>query len=530
MNEHKDKSKNNIEWVTLITGSAVLLILGILMAVFPEKGVTLSKKMFSVLTHQMGWIYLWLGMITLVAVIYFMVTKYGRVYLGDNNPTFKKSSILFMTIAAGFGSATMYWIFMESISYYMGPPPGIIALSAEAAEISITASFWHWGFVPWSSYLVCAILVMYTFYIKGKKSFKFSDILNDALDGRVPVFLRKIIDILFVVVTMGALSVTLGLSIPMISSILSDLTGVTRSFGMDMMVIAAIAVVFIASSFVGLEKGMARISSLNIYGCILFLVIVFLASNKVFAMNFFTNGVGLYIREFFSFGFNTDPISNGGFPQGWTIFYLAYWFTFAPFTGIFIAKIAKGHRLKDILMLTMLGGGGGSMLMFMITSSYTMNLELTGKLNCVELMQTTSANNLIVQVLKTLPMAPVMMSLFAIVAILFMATSLDGSAFTLAGVTQKRLDENGNPSTKLKMYWCVALVVFPIILTYAKADLNAIKSVAYVVSFPMVVVIIVSLYGTIKGMHKTFGDMSIREIDEYNDNLCNPESAKNISK
>ncbi len=519
MDENKAKSHNNIEWVTLISGSAVLLIIGALMAMFPEEGVALSKKMFGILTHQMGWIYLWLGIITFGAVIYFMVAKYGRVYLGDKNPSFKKSSILFMTIAAGFGSATMYWIFMESISYYIGPPPGIEPLSIEAGEIAITASFWHWGFVPWSSYLVCAILVMYAFYIKGKKSFKFSDILNDALDGRVPTALRKIIDILFVVVTMGALSVTLGLSIPMISSIISNLTGVTRSFGMDMLVIAAIATVFIVSSFVGLEKGMSRVSSANIYACITFLLIVFLAENKAFALNYFTNGVGIYIREFFSFGFNTDPISNGGFPQGWTIFYLAYWFTFAPFTGIFIAKIAKGHRLKDILLLTMLGGAGGSMLMFMITSSYTMNLELTGALNCVELMQTTDANNLIVQVLRTLPLSQLMMTLFVVVAILFMATSLDGSAFTLAGVTQKKLDKNGNPDTKLKMYWCVALVVFPIILTYAKADLNAIKSVAYVVSFPMVIVIIVSLYGTIKGMNKTFGEMNVKEIEEYNNNL-----------
>lgn len=522
MDKNKAMSnRNNIEWVTLIVGSAVLLIIGALMVMFPEQGVSLSKKMFNILTHEMGWIYLWIGMITLGSVIYFITSKYGRIYLGDNKPTFKKSSILFMTIAAGFGSATMYWLFMESISYYIGPPPGYVPLSAEAGEIAITASFWHWGFVPWSAYLVCAVLVMYAFYIKGKKSFKFSDILNDALDNRVPVIVRKIIDIIFVVVTMGGLSVTLGLSIPMISTIISDLTGLTRTFAMDMSVIGAIAVVFIASSFVGLEKGMSRISSLNVYACIAFLLVVFLAENKVFALNYFTNGVGKYITEFFSFGFNTDPINKGGFPQGWTIFYLAYWFTFAPFTGIFIAKIAKGHRLKDILLLTMLGGGCGSMLMFMITSSYSMNLELTGKLKCVELMQTTNANNLIVQVLRTLPIAPVMMTLFAVVAILFMATSLDGSAFTLAGVTQKKLDKNGNPSTKLKMYWCVALVVFPIILTYAKADLNAIKSIAYVVSFPMVLVILVSLYGTIKGMNKVFGAMTTKEIDEYNKKLIN---------
>lgn len=519
MGKDKVNSKSNIEWVTLIIGSLTLLVIGMLMAIFPKQGVELSKKLFSVLTHEMGWIYLWLGMITTGAVIYFICSKYGRIYLGDNKPTFKKTSILFMTISAGFGSATMYWLFMESISYYMGPPPGYIALSPAAGEIAITASFWHWGIVPWSAYLVCAILVIYAFYIKGKKSFKFSDILNDALDGKVPMFVRKFIDIIFVVVTMGALSVTLGLSIPMISSIIADLTGLSRTFILDISVIGAIAVVFIASSFVGLEKGMARISSANIYACIAFLLVVFLAENKSFMFNYFTNGVGKYITTFFDFAFNTDPIANGGYPQGWTIFYLAYWFTFAPFTGIFIAKIAKGHKLRDILMLTLVGGTAGAMTMFMITSSYTMNLELTGQLKCVELMSTTTPNNLIVQVLKTLPMAPIMMTLFAIVAILFMATSLDGSAFSLAGVTQKKLDENGNPSTGLKMYWCGALVVFPLILSYAKADLSAIKSIAYVVSFPMVVVIIVSLFGTIKGMRKVFGNMSTKEIDEYNEKL-----------
>lgn len=515
----KTKTKSNVEWLTLIVSSVVLLIVGILMVLFPEEGVTLSRKMFGVLTNQMGWIYLWVGMIALVAVIYFIVSKYGMVYLGGDKPTFKRSSILFMTISAGFGSATMYWLFMESISYYIGPPPGYISLSTEAAEVALTTSFFHWGLIPWASYLVCAILVMYAFYIKKKKSFKFSDILNDALDDRLPEFVKKLIDITFVVVTMGALSVTLGLSIPMISEIISSLTGITRSFYLDVSVIGIIAVIFIASSFVGLEKGMARISSLNIYACIIFLVIVFIASDKIFTMNYATNSVGKYFTEFFSFGFNTDPIAKGGFPQTWTIFYMAYWFTFAPFTGIFIAKIAKGYRLKEILMLTLFGGAGGGMLMFMITSSYTMNLELTGALNAVELMQTTDSNNLIVQVLRTLPFAPVMMTLFVVVSILFMATSLDGSAFALAGVTQKKLDENGNPSTKLKMYWAVALVVFPLILTYANADLDAIKNIAYVASFPMVVVIMVSLYGTVKGMKSVFGDMTVKQIREYNQNL-----------
>ncbi len=515
------KSLKNVEWIPLSVGTIILIVMGALLAIFPEEGVALSNEMFSFLTNQLGSLYLWLGMVTFGLTLFFTFSKYGKIYLGDKKPTFSKVSILCMTVAAGFGSATMYWLFMEVISYYIGPPPGILPLSAEAAEIALTASFWHWGFVPWSCYLVCAVLVMYAFYIKGKRSFKFSDILNDTFDGKINVGIRKIIDTIFVVVTMGALSVTLGLSVPMLSRIISFLTGIEVSFVLDMSIIGAIALVFIISSFVGLEKGMQMISKANIYGMLVFLAVVFLASDLAFMANYFTNGVGLFITEFFSFAFNTDPVSGGGFPQGWTIFFLAYWFSFGPTTGVFIAKIAKGHRMGDVLLLTLFGGSVGGMIMFGITSSYTLNLELEGILPLADMLATQDANTVIIETLKTLPIAPVMMTLFTVVCILFMATSLDGAAFSLAGVTSKQLDENGNPSTALKMYWCVALVIFPIILTIANADLNAIKNVAYVVSVPMVAVVLTSIYGAIKGLRKTFGSKTIAEIEEYNNMLGN---------
>lgn len=513
------QSKNKLEWPTIIIGTAIVLLLGVLMVMFPEQGVHISQSMFSMLTNSFGTLYMYFGLFVLIAVLYFALSKYGKVRLATQKPDFSKLQVLFMSICCGFGSATMYWIFMEGPSYFIGPPEGFEAYSVEAAEVALSYSFFNWGLIPWAMYVVCGFVVFYAFYVRKSDSYRLSDIFNHSLGGRVPQWGLKVVDIIFVVVSMGAVSVTLGLSIPMMSHIFSYLTGIPESFLLNVGFILLIAIIFTLSSYVGVGRGMKRLSDANMYLFILFLVMIFLASDKVFTLNYSTNAFGLFLTRFFKMTFETDPISRGGFPQAWVIFFFAYWAACAPATGVFIAKITKGHTIRDAILVPLLGGSLGGMLMFSIAGSYTMHLQFTDRLPVGELLETTDANELILQTLGTLPFSKVMMVLFCIIAILFVAGTLDGNAFSLSAVTSTTLDRNGNPHLAIKLYWCLILTLFPIVLTYAHADLDAIKNIALVVSGPMCIVILCMVYGTIRSMQELFGKMNEEEIEVYNRSL-----------
>lgn len=513
------KKRHHLEWATIIIGTAIVLILGVLMALYPEQGVEISNKMFSALTNNFGALYMYFGAAVLIAIFYFAFSKYGKIRLASNTPEFSKLQILFMSICCGFGAATMYWIFMECPSYYIGPPPGFAPYSVEAAEVALSYSFFNWGLIPWAMYVICGIVVCYAIYVRKSDSYRMSDIFSDSLNGKVPNWAKKLVDIIFVVVSLGAVSVTLGLSIPLMSRIFSHLTGIPESFAVNVAFILFIAVIFTLSSYVGIGKGMKHLSDANMYLFLAFLIIVWLASDKTFWLNYSTNAFGLFLSRFLTMTFQTDPITKGGFPQAWVIFYFAYWAACAPATGVFIAKITKGHTIRDAITIPLIGGTLGGILMFSITGSYTMNLEFTKTLPVGQLLETTDANELIVQVLNTLPFPEIMMGVFVLVAILFMAGTLDGNAFALSAVTTTKLDQHGNPPATIKLYWCLILTLFPIVLTYANAPLNAIKNVAYVVSVPMVFVILVMVYGMIKNMRQIFGKMSVEDIAQYNNNL-----------
>ncbi|WP_066497260.1 BCCT family transporter [Abyssisolibacter fermentans] len=506
------KQRRNIDLPLTIISTALVLLLGISIAIFPQKGKMVADKLLWLLLNGMGSGFLWFTIISLGVLTWLVFSKYGEIKLGKTDPQFSKMQFFAMMICAGFGSATLYWGFLETIYYYIAPPFGIEAQSSLAVEWALTYNYFHWGPSAWALFTICAIPVCYSFYIKEERQLKLSVVCDNALGGKLSSPLKKIIDGLFIVTAMGGVSITLGLSIPMISKCITDLLGISESFAMNVGIILFISVIFTLSSYIGLQKGMSKLSDLNMYLCIIFTIVVFIVGPKLFSINNATNAIGLLITNYFKMSFYTDPVTQGGFPQNWTVFYFAYWFTYGPFMGIFITRIAKGHKLKDVIMMTLVAGSIGSFIMMGIFQNYTLNLQLTGALDAAGMLAAGKDAELILQVLKTLPFPQIMIAIFAIVAILFMATTLDGCSFTLASVTTKKLDSNDNPNPIFKLYWCMAIAFFPLMLVLIDAPINTIKTIAMVVATPMLIVIGIANYGSIKGLLTNFGKLTKEEI------------------
>lgn len=510
------KKTNNINISMTAISSAVMIVLGLLVAVFPEGSTAVANKMFNAILSGLGSVFLWITLASLAFLIWLMLSRYGNIKLGKEEPEFTKPKIFAMIFCAAFGSATMYWCFTEVMYYYIAPPYGIDPRSALAAEWGLAYNFFHWGPSAWSLYTICAIPVVYSFYIKGNKQFRLSAICSTTLGDKWPRSLTKVIDILFIVTCLGAVSITLGLSIPMISKCISAVFGIQPSFGLNIAVILIISAIFTITSYLGLGKGMTKISDLNLILCIIFLGVVLVIGDTLFTVDSITNAFGLMINNYIRMSSWTDPVSKGGFPQAWTVFYWAYWIAFGPGMGVFIARILKGHKLKDVISLSLVAGTVGTLIMHGTFQCYTMTVERAGLVPAADMVANGQSSDMVVAVLGTLPFAKLFIAIFAIVAILFMATTLDSNSFTLASVATKKLSKNGNPSPMFRLYWCLMLSFFPLILVLVDAQLNTIKTIALTVSVPIGFLFIVLNISAFKGIAAQFGSMTSSEINEYN--------------
>ena len=220
------------------------------------------------------------------------------------------------------------------------------------------------------------------------------------------------------------------------------------------------------------------------------------------------------LQNFVQMSLFTDPIGQSGFPQGWTIFYWLYWIAYAPFTGIFIAKISKGRTLRSVIINTIVSGSVGCFFFFGVIASLSIDRQLKGMVDMVGMLAAGNDTAAIINVLQTLPASGIFMVVFCIVSILFLATTLDGAAFTMASTATIGLKEGEEPHPFHRLFWCVALALVPLTMIFIGADINTIKTCAIITGVPIIFVMLVLIVGWVKWMTKDYGRFSADKMEQ----------------
>jgi BCCT family betaine/carnitine transporter len=337
-------------------------------------------------------------------------------------------------------------------------------------------------------------LLLPAFYVRKIPVLRISAVCEEMLGNfkyRKP--LGKLIDALTILSIVGGMGVSLGVGIPLVSAGIGKIFGIGQTFTLNLVVLVIIAVIFSISSFVGIDRGMKRLSDLTLYLAILFIAFIFIAGPTGFIVKNFTNSMGLMITNYAKMSLFTDPIGNSGFPELNTIFLFTLALNYAALMGIFITKISKGRTIREMI-LTCLGGISiGTWIMFGINGGFTMHSELSGE---VLLTEAETAQIGLFEALGTLPGGGLIIPIvFTLITVGFLTTSLDSASFTLAASATKQLDENGNPGSKFRLMWCVALALVPLSIMFAGAPFTAIKTICIVLSVPFLFVIIGMLIG-----------------------------------
>ncbi|CAM3132252.1 choline transporter [Staphylococcus argensis] len=504
-----------MDWTTFIGTVVVLLVAVIPMMVFPKASQDVITRINDAISGSLGAVYLALGLLILGFVLYIAFGKYGNVTLGKatDRPEFNNFSWAAMLFCAGIGSDILYWGVIEWEFYYQVPPNGAKGMTDEALSYATTYGMFHWGPIAWAIYVLPALPIGYLVFVKKKPVYKISQACRPILKGQTDKLLGKIVDILFIFGLLGGAATSLALGVPMISAGIERLTGLdSENMVMRSIILLTITVIFAISSYTGLKKGIQKLSDVNVWLSFLLLAFVFIIGPTVFMMETTVTSVGDLLKNFFHMATWLEPFGGidgrkeTNFPQDWTIFYWSWWIVYAPFIGLFIARISKGRTLKEVVLGTMVYGTLGCILFFGIFGNYAVYLQITHEFDVINFLNHHSTEATIIEVMHHLPMPSITIVLFLISAFLFLATTFDSGSYILASASQKVVV--GEPLRANRLFWAFALCLLPfsLMLVGGERALEVLKTASILASVPLIVIFLIMMISFMR----TLGNDRIR--------------------
>lgn len=516
MKQEKTNSlKDRYEVALMVISVALILALVVGLTLFPEQGTQMAGQVMKVLTHTFGSTMQLITAIILIFLIGLGFSKYGNIRFGNEKPQYKTVSWVAMMFFTGLGAGTVYWAFLEWGYHFNAAPQlaGAPISEAYAYELSLAYSIYDWGPAAWALLCVFVLPFAYHYYIKKDNELRFSALCKYSVgEKRVKGWFGKIVNFLFIFAAVGSICISAGASASTIAASIASLFGITTSFVLMVGVLIGTAVLYSITSLLGIEKGMRKISDWNVYFCIALLLFILIAGPTQYILNSLVNSLGLLSKEFVRMTLWTDPVAQTGYPQDWTVFYLVYWLVFGPFTGLFVAKISKGRTIREIIINMLITGTAGLFVFFGIVTAYQQHLRIDGILDIPAMLTNGQSEMIAEATINSLPFNKLAMVLYLVVIVLFLATTLDATSFTLSSTVSKGLKQNEEPKKGLKFMWCLILVAIPIAIAYIGTDINTIKAIVLATGLPLLVILAIIYHGFLREMYKDYGDKSKDDI------------------
>jgi BCCT family betaine/carnitine transporter len=303
---------------------------------------------------------------------------------------------------------------------------------------------------------------------------------------------------------LGGAGTSLGFSTPMIAACIGRITGWEVNFDLEFSVVLVSVLMFATSVWFGLRKGIKRLSDINMWLALALLAFVLLVGPTIFLLKTSLNSVGLMAQNFFRMNSWTDAFTDSSFVENWTIFYWAWWIAYGPFVGLFVTRISRGRTIRQVIF-GMLGYGSlGAALFYMILGNYGLSLETTGTIAVTAVLEDQGGPAAIVAILDQLPFAAVVIGVFAVIALIFSATTYDSASYILASCATRRLLPGEDPDRWHRVFWAMALAVLPLTLMFI-GGLKTVQTATLIVSLPLIFVGVLMAVSLVKQLRADHG-------------------------
>lgn len=448
----------------------------------------LADKMYELLTFSTDWFWEVAVVACILFSVFLIFSRYGDIKLGldEVEPEFTTFQWFAMLFCGGSGAGLLYWGVLEPINYIGAPPFGLKPMSAAAAQFGEAYGIFHWGISSWATFVIPAIGFGYMAYVRKKPylypSFACRDVIGaKASDGLI----GRMIDAIVIVGMVGGVGTTLATFLPMICDLGTSYIGVQRSLITDLFFVAIFGCLFGYSCYRGLYSGLSKISNLNMYGIFILLMVLFVLGPTGFLLSQYVDSIGVLFQNFIRMSLYTDPILKSAFPQSWTVFYWAWWYAWAMYMGLFVARISRGRSIRSIVLNMLLTTTLGCSIYYMTFGGHTIDLIMNKGVDLPAMLADKGGVETITFVINQMPLAKVVVPLLVIIMLISQVTAVDSVAYTMSQMCCERIENGQEPPkwTRILMALTLVLCVFGLLLVGGQ---RIVQLSSIMTSFPVV--------------------------------------------
>lgn len=479
---------------------SLLFIVGVclLSVFFPDLTVTVLDQVKEFIFINLNWVYVWSVTIFVIFLVYLMFSKFGNIKLGSNDskPEYSFFSWISMLFAAGMGIGLMYFSVAEPMQHYSTE---VFASNhyINRAKNAQLYTFFHWGIHAWAIYGVVGLALSYfTYRYRLPLSLRscFYPLLKNKINGKW----GNAVDVFALCSTFFGITTTLGFGVVQVNAGLQTLGIVPESnFTYQVIIVAVLTLLSIISATSGVDKGVKILSGINIITVVILLLFVLFLGPTVYLIGSFTEGIGNYFNNFFGLTFNTHVYDEATLPwyYNWTILYWAWWISWSPYVGLFIAKISKGRTIREFVAAVLVI----PTLFNFIWMSVFGNSAIWFDINIAKGALSLLADNpdaLMFRFLDYLPLSDLVSYLVILIIIIFFVTSADSGIFVMNSIATK----NAEKSPKWQMVFWGALLAILALMLLNTGGLKALQTMTLITALPFSIIMLLFCVSLVKGL------------------------------
>lgn len=491
------------------TDRAVFVVAGLLTGAFIVWGIVATDSLTVASAAALGWVsssFGWMFSLLTVVVFGFMLWlgygRYGSIRLGrdDEKPEFSRTSWIAMLFAAGMGIGLLFFGPYEPLTYFLDLPPAFADLSpgSNPAMMAATAqTMFHWGPMAWSYYALVGGAIAYAAYRKGRSPLM-SALLEPIFGARTHGWAGAVIDVAAIIVTLFGTAVSLGIGALQIGRGLELVAGIgPLGNGSIVAIICVLTVVFIVSAVSGIKRGIRALSNTNMVMTGLLGLFVLVVGPTAFLLAFVPSALATFVGDTFTLLAQSSATSDDAqvFMDTWTTYYWAWWVSWTPFVGIFVAKISRGRTLREFVTTVILAPSLITLVWFGIVGGTTMRFEQEG----AGISGADSPQDMLFQLLDQLPLSGVTAIVAMIAIVIFFVTSADSASLVMGSLTQRGRPE---PSHGVTVTWGLGLagIAIVMLLVGGQQALDGLQALVIVTALPFAFVLMLVMVAWAKDL------------------------------
>lgn len=490
------ESQTRLNKPVFYSATAIILILLLFSSFQPKLAAEIFDGIQTTIITNGSWFYVVSVALVLLFVTYLGMSKYGDIRLGPDHatPDYSLSTWIAMLFAAGMGIGLMFFSVAEPLMHFLAPPTAE-KNSMAAAKEAMKITFFHWGLHAWAIYAVVALILAYFGY-RLNLPLTLRSALFPLIGEKIYAWPGHLVDIFAVIGTVFGVATSLGLGASQVNAGLNYLFDIEVSNVNQIMVMAGVTALAAISVGMGLDKGIKRLSEANMILAIILMLLIFILGPSVFLVQAYVQNIGAYLSDIVRITFNLYTYEKSDWIGGWTIFYWAWWLAWAPFVGLFIARISRGRTIREFLLGVLLIPTAFTLLWMTIFGNSAIALVFDQGVTELAQMVNKDSSVALFVFLEHFPFSSLLSFLSVLMIVIFFVTSCDSGAMII-----DMLCSHGRNDTPLwqRLFWAICVGVVAAILLLV-GGLDALQTMTIASALPFTIILLIGLIGLMNAL------------------------------